>query len=104
MQKEINCALIAEARIILGTPAITKYALAGTEELAAAITLAAEKNANVILLKNHGIVCLGQDLLTAFNRLEVLETAAKMTVITELMGSVKPLNKEQLREIDEMLL
>ncbi|MBN1789157.1 MAG: class II aldolase/adducin family protein [Bacteroidales bacterium] len=106
MRKKINCTLIAEARAILGTPVLAPYALMGTEGLAAAVAAAAghaSSQPNVILLENHGIVCLGKDLLTAFDRMEVLEAAARMTLITHLMDSVKPLNKKQLREIDTLM-
>lgn len=106
MRKKINCTLIAEARAILGTPVLALYALMGTEELAAAVadlTGHASSQPNVILLENHGIVCLGKDLLTAFDRMEVLEAAAKMTLITHWMDDTKPLNKKQLREIDNLM-
>lgn len=114
MRKKIICTLIAEARAILGTPVLAPYALMGTEELAAAAAAAAvgsgldltgqaSSQPNVILLENHGIVCLGKDLLAAFDRMEVLEAAARMTLITHLMDSVKPLNKKQLREIDHLM-
>lgn len=118
MKKEINCSLIAEARAMLGTPVIATYALMGTRELAGAVADAAATNQNtgkssnreespvfpnVILLENHGIVCLGKDLLSAFDRMEVLEAAAKMTLITSLMGSTSPLNSEQLSQIDHLM-
>jgi len=116
LRKEINCTLIAEARAILGIPVMAPYALMGTQDLAVAAATAAVGSSrdlthesgqqpaavypNVILLENHGIVCLGKDLLTAFDRMEVLEAAAKMTLITSLMGDVRPLSGEQLKEID----
>lgn len=118
MQKTIDCNLIAEARAVLGTPVIAPYALMGTEKLATTVgttagsdhdltqlstQLPATGKPNVILLENHGIICLGKDLLTAFDRLEVLEAAAKMTLITGLMGGAKPLSKEQLGEIDKLM-
>jgi L-fuculose-phosphate aldolase len=118
MKKEINCTLIAEARAIIGTPVTAPYALMGTKELAAAVADASATNQNtgkngdsrnspifpnVILLENHGIVCLGKDLLTAFDRMEVLEAAAKMTIITSLMGSESPLNREQLNQVDHLM-
>ena len=114
MRKTINCTLIAEARAILGTPVLAPYALMGTEELAEAaaeaavgagrdLTDRASSHPNVILLENHGIVCLGKDLLTAFDRMEVLEAAAKMTLIAHWMDDVKHLNKRQLREIDDLM-
>jgi ribulose-5-phosphate 4-epimerase/fuculose-1-phosphate aldolase len=49
-------------------------------------------------------VCLGKDLLTAFDRLEVLEAAARMTLITSLMGGARPLEEARLREIDAMMM
>ena len=64
----------------MGTPVVAPYALMGTHELATTVASAAKGPANVILLENHGIVCLGKDLLMAFDRLEVLEAAASMTL------------------------
>jgi L-fuculose-phosphate aldolase len=100
----INCALIAEARAIIGIPVLAPYALMGTEMLARSVAnIAMKDDVNVILLENHGIVCLGKDLLTAFDRLEVFEAAAKMTLITSLIGGQKPLTEERLKEIDKMM-
>ena len=104
MHRDIDCTLTAEARAILGTPAFAPYALMGTEELAEVVAGTAAAPSNVILLENHGIVCLGNDLLMAYNRLEVLEAAAKMTLITNLMGKVKPLSEDQLKGIDGMFV
>jgi L-fuculose-phosphate aldolase len=101
MKKEINCALTAEARSILGTPKTAKYALMGTKELADTVSKIS-LSANVILLENHGIVCLGANLLAAFDRIEVLEAAARMTFITDLQKDTLSLNEKQLREIDRM--
>ena len=102
LHRSINCTLTSEARAILGMPKMAPYALMGTPLLA---DLVAENAAdtNVILLENHGIICLGQTLLAAFDRMEVLEAAAKMTLITELLKEKKELNPRQLREIDDLL-
>jgi L-fuculose-phosphate aldolase len=119
MRKIVDCSLIAEARAVLGTPVRAPYALMGTPVLADAVAAAAgyDRNPtpassqgsdrilpNVILLENHGIVCLGKDLLTAFDRMEVLEAAARMTLITSLMNDVSPLSVEQMGEIDKLLM
>lgn len=102
MDNPIDCTLIAEARAVLGTPVIAAYALMGTDNLAKTVAEAASKNEmpNVILMKNHGIVCLGRTLLTAFDRAEVLECAARMTLVTRLMGGANGLTAKQLDEID----
>ena len=100
----INCSLIAEARAIIGIPVMAPYALMGTGKLAeSVVSVATRKDVNVILLENHGIVCLGKDLLTAFDRMEVFEAAAKMTLITHLLGNEKPLSEERLNEIDRLM-
>jgi L-fuculose-phosphate aldolase len=118
MHKAIDCTLTAEARAILGSPVMAPYALMGTENLATSVAkaaagsdhdqilppdLSALTHPQVILLENHGIVCLGKDLLTAFDRLEVLEAAARMTLITSLLGGGRPLTKEQITEIDNLV-
>lgn len=100
--KEINCKLMGEARYVLGNPRKAKYALMGTEKLAEVIAETA-KITNVILLENHGILAIGKNLLEAFDRLEVLEAAAKTTLITEILGSKNELNPSQLKEIDALL-
>ena len=98
----INCTLTAEARAILGIPKTAPYALMGTQSLAE-IVAETTVDTNVILMENHGIICLGQTLLVAFDRMEVLEAAAKMTLITELLKGKRELSPEQLREIDNLL-
>jgi L-fuculose-phosphate aldolase len=102
MRKSINCTLTSEARAILGTPMVAPYALMGTSLLADRVAETV-KHANVILMENHGVICLGQSLLAAFDRMEVLEAAAKMTLITELLKGKKELNPQQLKEIDDLL-
>jgi L-fuculose-phosphate aldolase len=98
----INCTLTSEARAILGIPRTAPYALMGTALLADIVAENAT-DTNVILMENHGIICLGKTLLAAFDRMEVLEAAAKMTLITELLKEKKELSPIQLREIDNLL-
>ena len=102
LRQHINCTLTSEARAILGTPVMAPYALMGTPLLADRVAIAVN-HANVILLENHGVICLGSTLLAAFDRMEVLEAAARMTLITGLLKGKKELNPQQLREIDDLL-
>jgi L-fuculose-phosphate aldolase len=101
MNKSINCKLISESYFILGTPQVASYALMGTQTLA---NIVSEKaiHTNVILMENHGVICLGKSLLEAFNKIEILEAAAKMTLITELMKDGRQLTPEQIKEIDKL--
>jgi L-fuculose-phosphate aldolase len=102
LHTSINCTLTSEARAILGIPVVAPYALMGTPLLADRIADMVQ-HANVILMENHGVLCLGDSLLAAFDRIEVLEAAAKMTLITELLKGKKELNPQRLREIDDLL-
>lgn len=102
IHRNINCTLTSEARAIVGEPRLAPYALMGTPMLAEIVAEHAV-DTRVILLENHGIICLGNTLLEAFDRMEVLEAAAKMTLIAELLKEKKELNPRQLREIDDLL-
>ena len=101
MKRKINTALTAEAYAILGDPVFVPYALMGTKDLASIVAEHIEKS-DILLLENHGILSVGADLLQAFDRIEVLETAAKMTVIVETMGKKSPLTTGRIDEIKRL--
>ncbi len=101
---QINCRLLAESYAILGKLEYAPYRLMGTEGLADVVAKTA-KYANCIIMKNHGVLAVGKSLLEAFDRLEVLETCAKMTLISEsfFKGRTRLLGKEELVDIDRLM-
>ncbi len=101
MKNNIDTSLTAEARAICGEPRFVPYALMGTRKLA---ELAADniEGSDILLLENHGILTTGSGILQAFDRMEVLEQAAKMTLITGMYGRKSPLGRIRLRELDRM--
>lgn len=101
MKCKIDTNLTAEARAVCGDPCFVPYALMGTRELA---TIASEAivESEILLLENHGIITTGSTLLQAFDRLEVLENAARMTTIVEMMGRKKPLSKLRALELERL--
>jgi L-fuculose-phosphate aldolase len=101
---QINCRLLAESYAILGKPAYAPYRLMGTGKLADVVAEAA-KSANCIIMKNHGALTLGKSMLEAFDRLEVLETCAKMTLISEgfLKKKIRLLDDVELIGIDRLM-
>lgn len=101
MKYEINTSLTAEARAICGEPKLVPYALMGTDELAGIVAKHSVES-DVLLLENHGIITTGSNLLQAFDKLEVLENAAKMTLITEMSGKKSPLGKHRILQIDKL--
>lgn len=101
MKCKINTSLTAEACAILGDPVMVPYALMGTVELA---NLVAEYTdySDILLLENHGILTTGSNLLQAFDKIEVLENAAKMTLIVEMTKKKSPLGKSRILEIEKL--
>ena len=81
-EAEISCSLLCETQAVLGRIGRVPFYPFGTSELAEAAAVCA-KEYNAFLLDNHGAVTLGSSLLQAFDRLEVLENAAKITLICE---------------------
>jgi L-fuculose-phosphate aldolase len=101
---EIDTALIAESRAILGKIAYVPYFPMGSAELAE-VAAAAAGGADCLVLRNHGALTVGRDLLQAFDRLEVLETAAKMSLMVRLClrGEAAPLGAAALAHIDRQM-
>lgn len=101
MKLEIDTTLTAEAKAICGTPRFVEYAVMGSPELAELVSENAI-DADVLLLENHGILTTGTDLLKAFDKLEVLENAARMTLIVKLTGKKSSLSPIRIREIERL--
>ena len=101
LDRDIDTRLTAETWHVLGMPVRAPYALMGTAELARAVGQAAGKG-NAVIMENHGVLTVGRTLFEAFDRLELLEAAAKMTWITHTMGSPRPLSEKKVREIEEV--
>lgn len=100
--KNINCRLLAESRLFLGQVQIAPYACMGTPMLAENVVHALESGGCAVLMANHGALTVGNSLLEAFDRMEVLESAAKITLMTKLLGSPNELSEHHLTEIDRL--
>lgn len=101
LREKIDTTLTAEACAILGEPLFVPYALMGSENLAGIIADHIEKS-DILLLENHGVLAFAPTLLQAFDRIEVLETAARMTVIARIMGKKRPLSPSRIEELKRL--
>ena len=97
---DINTAIIAENWYLLDKVVKVPYARMGSKELASSVASFA-KDSNAMLLENHGAVAIGRSLLEAFDRLESLEQAAKMTIFGQRLG-VHSLGEEERTELSQM--
>ena len=100
--RSVSTTLIAESYAILGVPVRAGYATMGTKELAGIVSEAACGN-KVVLMDNHGVLATGKNLLQAFDRIEVLENAAKTTLICEILGETKNIPESELRVLAKMV-
>jgi L-fuculose-phosphate aldolase len=101
MKKRINIKLTAEACAILEQPFVVPYALMGTKKLADSVADNIDKS-DILLLENHGILTVGPTLLQAFDKIEVLENAARMTLIVDFAGKKNALSKDKIKEIEKL--
>ena len=101
LDRDIDTRLTAETWHVLGTPVRADYALMGTKDLARIVGEAVRRG-NAVIMENHGVLTVGRTLFEAFDRLELLEAAAKMTWNTHTMGSPRPLSEKKVREIEEV--
>ncbi len=94
---KINCNLIIESSAMLGTIGYADFHYMGTQALADSVA-EATKTSNAVIMKNHGALAVGINIVEAFERLEVMENAAKMTLIAEgaLKNCLTPLSEDQI--------
>ena len=98
--ESIDTTLIAESWYLLDRVVKVPYALMGTKELAERVSDYAAKGGNAFLLENHGALCTGKSPLNAFDRLECLEQAAKLSALSHLVKAEGIEEKERNRIAD----
>ena len=100
--RRIDCHLTAEPYAILGEPVYLDYARMGSADLAR-IVAAGLTGAACALMANHGAITVGASLLEAFDRVEVLEMAARQTLMVAMLGAPRALDAAQLAELDRFM-
>ncbi len=78
----INARYLAESYAILGEIAYADYFCMGSDELATEVAEKVKSSENYcVVMRNHGALAVGGNLLQAFDRLEVLEAAARISMM-----------------------
>ena len=94
-------AYLPEPTFEFGPVATVKYAPPLTEDLARSFDPVIETH-NAFLMRNHGaLVLCTEGALRCFDLLEMIEITAKSVAIAEMLGGAKPLNRQQIRRLDE---
>jgi L-fuculose-phosphate aldolase len=83
-----------------GAVEVVPYHLTGTKELAEAVSLALSVK-NAVLLANHGVVGLGQDLAEAFKICQIVEKTAQIHVLSRVLGTPVLLSGQDIKLMRE---
>ncbi len=91
-----NTALIPNAHLVCGAVGMAQYAIPGSQELGDNIAAILMQGIDTVLLENHGIVIVGDDLFHAFMRFETLDFCARLEIKSRRIGEPQSLTPEQL--------
>jgi len=93
--------LIAEAVVILGQVPVIPYATPSTAQLAEnVVNVICE--AHGLLMANHGALTVGETLFRAWERMEILEQLARVTLTTRLLGQGNRLREADVSKLEAM--
>ena len=90
--------VLPEVIVGLGQVPLTRYATPGTPELSDSLDPVIRDH-DAWLLQNHGAVAVGEDVLSAYQRLETVEHSARILLVARLLGGPDPLTRTQVDEL-----
>lgn len=82
----------------MGSVPIAPYATPSTDEVPDAIAPFLASH-DAILLQSHGALTVGQDLMTAYYKMESLEHFAKISLNAHLLGGAQELSKDNIDKL-----
>lgn len=95
LHRDIPPVIDEAAQLLGGTVKCAKYALPGSEELAHNVIEALGDGA-ACLMANHGAVCVGADMDTAFRVCTVLEMTAEIYQKALAIGKPEPIDEDKV--------
>lgn len=98
--KALTLALLPEVIIGLGCVPLAEYGTPGTAALTEGMLPYIPQH-DAILMRNHGLVCYGEDVYKAFFKMETVEHFARITLVAELLGGPKVLPKQEVEKLIE---
>jgi L-fuculose-phosphate aldolase len=97
-RQPLTSCLFPEVIVGLGAIPLAEYATPSTVEVIQSIEPFV-RQADAILLANHGVVTCGKDLLDAYFKMEKVEHAAHITFVARMLGGEKYLTKEDVDKL-----
>lgn len=96
VRKIPNVRLVPNAAQVCGDVGMAKYDVPGSEQLGRNIALEFEKGYNTVLLENHGVVCGGKDVFSAFMSFETLDFCGRLEIDANKLGTPRALTDVQI--------
>jgi L-fuculose-phosphate aldolase len=97
-RQALDQCVFPEVIVGLGTVPLAEYATPSTEEVARSLSPFV-KNADAVLLSNHGVVTYGKDLFDAYFKMEKVEHAAHITFVARMLGGEKTLSSTEVEKL-----
>lgn len=88
----------AEVEVFLGAVSLAPYATPGTPELGESI-VPLVRDANAVLLSNHGTVSWGKSPQDALHRTEILEAYCRTLILARMLGPIQRLSDSNMRDL-----
>lgn len=96
--RPLDKCVLPEIIITIGSVPLAGYGTPSTEEVAKSIEQALP-SCDAFLLKNHGAMAVGNTLLEAYHKLEMVEHLAKITFVAAQIGGVETLSAEEVEKL-----
>jgi L-fuculose-phosphate aldolase len=96
---DLQMPIIPEIIVTIGGIPTAPYGTPGTEELPESIR-ALVRCSDTLIMKNHGAVCLGTNLMDAFKKLDMVEHTARILWLAHTVrGGITPLPPEAVQKL-----
>jgi L-fuculose-phosphate aldolase len=93
--------VIPEVVLTMGTIPTTRYATPSTEKGREAVRELIRTH-DALILDRHGTLTVGQDLISAYQKLEKVEHAARVTLAARQLGNIQTLPPEEVKRLEAM--
>lgn len=100
-----NTNIIPQAKGVCGPIGFAPYDVPGSEALGQKIAAEFKKNPEykAVIMENHGVVLMGEDIADAYQRFETLELCARTIINARTLGAPTYLTDEQIHFHDRCL-
>lgn len=92
---------MTETVATLGQVPLAPYATPSTREVPDSVAPYLQ-NHDAVLLKNHGALAVGGDLVSAFYRMETVEHYAKVSLFVHLLGGPDEISPQNVRDLIQL--